>query len=207
MNKECSVRGIQLLWRETDRQESTEGTADGFHFVQFKMFVEETLSIMTLVDRLSEANKFSMVLTYVLSLIGAMKSIKIVLQLLIDKSIVVVSSMRNVHLPKDVKKRIEILDEHLISKHESTLRDVHHHFKKIGVHVGGRDSIAVALAAADVNNDGSGESDNVSVEMVSLSNPLAVASDRKRFSVLEEQLRQQAREIQELKGMVQAMQQ
>ena len=203
MNKECSVRGIQLLWRETDRQESTEGTADGFHFVQFKMFVEETLSIMTLVDRLSEANKFSMVLTYVLSLIGAMKSIKIVLQLLIDKSIVVVSSMRNVHLPKDVKKRIEILDEHLISKHESTLRDVHHHFKKIGVHVGGRDSIA----AADVNNDGSGESDNVSVEMVSLSNPLAVASDRKRFSVLEEQLRQQAREIQELKGMVLAMQQ
>jgi len=203
MNKECSVRGIQLLWRETDRQESTEGTADGFHFVQFKMFVEETLSIMTLVDRLSEANKFSMVLTYVLSLIGAMKSIKIVLQLLIDKSIVVVSSMRNVHLPKDVKKRIEILDEHLISKHESTLRDVHHHFKKIGVHVGGRDSIA----AADVNNDGSGESDNVSVEMVSLSNPLAVASDRKRFSVLEEQLREQAREIQELKGMVLAMQQ
>ena len=202
MNKGCSVRGIQLLWRETDRQESTEGTADGFHFVQFKMFVEETLSIMTLVDRLSEANKFSMVLTYVLSLIGAMKSIKIVLQLLIDKSIVVVSSMRNVHLPKDVKKRIEILDEHLISKHESTLRDVHHHFKKIGVHVGGRDSIA----AADVNNDGSGESDNVSVEMVSLSNPLAVASDRKRFSVLEEQLRQQAREIQELKGMVRAMQ-
>ena len=202
MNKECSVRGIQLLWRETDRQESTEGTADGFHFVQFKMFVEETLSIMTLVDRLSEANKFSMVLTYVLSLIGAMKSIKIVLQLLIDKSIVVVSLMRNVHLPKDVKKRIEILDEHLISKHESTLRDVHHHFKKIGVHVGGRDSIA----AADVNNDGSGESDNVSVEMVSLSNPLAVASDRKRFSVLEEQLRQQAREIQELKGMVRAMQ-
>ena len=202
MNKECSVRGIQLLWRETDRQESTEGTADGFHFVQFKIFVEETLSIMTLVDRLSEANKFSMVLTYVLSLIGAMKSIKIVLQLLIDKSIVVVSSMRNVHLPKDVKKRIEILDEHLISKHESTLRDVHHHFKKIGVHVGGRDSIA----AADVNNDGSGESDNVSVEMVSLSNPLAVASDRKRFSVLEEQLRQQAREIQELKGMVRAMQ-
>ena len=135
-NEQCSIRGMQLLWRETDRKESTEGTLEGFHFVLFKIYVEETLFMMTLIDRLTEADKLSMVMSYVLSLIAAMKIAKILLQLLIDKCIICCSKSQNVHLPKDVKDRIEILDEHLIKKHESTLKEVHSHFKKIGVHVG-----------------------------------------------------------------------
>jgi hypothetical protein len=206
-NEQCSIRGMQLLWRETDRKESTEGTSDGFHFVLFKIYVEETLFMMTMIDRLTEADKLSMVMSYVLSLIAAMKVAKIVLQLLIDKCIVMWSNSQNVHMPKDVRNRIEILDEHLIKKHESTLKDVHSHFKKIGVHVGnGSDTSGsvhggVAVAGADGNeteSDSDGES-NHQIEMVSMENPLKVSNERKRINEMETQIRQQASQINEMK--------
>ena len=205
-NEQCSIRGMQLLWRETDRKESTEGTSDGFHFVLFKIYVEETLFMMTMIDRLTEADKLSMVMSYVLSLIAAMKVAKIVLQLLIDKCIVMWSNSQNVHMPKDVRNRIEILDEHLIKKHESTLKDVHSHFKKIGVHVGnGSDTSGsvhggVAVAGADGNETGSNsDGESTTIEMVSMENPLKVSNERKRINEMETQIRQQASQINEMK--------
>ena len=220
MNEQCSIRGMQLLWRETDRKESTEGTLEGFHFVLFKIYVEETLFEMTLIDRLTEADKLSMVMSYVLSLIAAMKIAKILLQLLIDKCIIFCSKNQNVHLPKDVRDRIEILDEHLIKKHESTLKDVHSHFKKIGVHVGrgsvhggggGGGTATSSVQRVAVRDEVVGESDgqdgqdgqdgtgggdvSVNMEMINMENPLKISNERKKMQKMEKQLRQQASEI------------
>ena len=217
----CLIRGIQLLWRETDRKEVTNGN-NGFYFIQFQIVVQETYFISTYADRLTESNKLSMVLTYVLSLIGAMKAFKIILQLIIDQSIVVFSECSNSHVPKDVQIRKEILDEHKIEKHEKTLGKYHSHFQSMGVDVGHLFGVVAKKKNTEEEEE---EEDVVRVEMVGISkktkkmettetktkkkkitditNPLAAASNRKKILILETTIQEQRMEINELKRLFQ----
>jgi hypothetical protein len=217
MDSTCIVRGVQLLWRETEKTEDQQGTKTGSYFVQFRISVDESVFTMILTNKLTEAEKLSMVLTYFLSLIASIKIIKIVIQLILDKVIVILSDIRNVHVPKDVKRRVAILEEHQIEKHEASLSTYHAHFQSMGLFGIQKED---GNALVEDQND-----DDVAVEMVPMStsspkpgspkpgspkpqnkistvtNPLAVASERKKMMVMEKKIAQQQLEIEELKRM------
>ena len=62
---------------------------------------------------MSLKNQMAQWFTYAMSVIATMKIAKIVLQLIIDKGFVILGETYNQHVPADVQRRINILNETL----------------------------------------------------------------------------------------------
>ena len=106
----CTSAGLRISYRDVKREESSEGTSTGFHFVQFKIIVDEAQFVKRLSLKLTFMSQLSVVASYVLSVIGIMKIIKTFLQLLIDKYFICTAKDIS-DLPEDVRMRTNVLDE------------------------------------------------------------------------------------------------
>jgi len=171
----CLVHGMQLLWRQTNKVETTGGSDSGNHFVQFQIHVEENEYRMTLSNKLTDVNRFSMIITYILSLIGVLKFVKIFIQLIIDKGTVLVYGNYNMHVPHDVADRMAVLEEHLIDHHDNALSMYKQHFETMGggqllgwEDRRGRRPSNKKEKSKDLDGNNSGVETTVDVEMVAV---------------------------------------
>ena len=107
-NCQTTIGGLQLSWKNAQRMEAAnQGTEQGRHYVAMEFEIETTTFLKMLTNKLSVQNQLSVVITYVLSVIGVLKIIKIVLQLMIDFCF----RKSNKKLPEDVQRRTHILEE------------------------------------------------------------------------------------------------
>ena len=111
----CRTSGLRLSWRDVERVESTEGSESGKHFVAFRFAVDGALFQKVLDLKLTPVNQLSMVITYCLTAIAVLTSVKSVLQMLIDKALVKLAQKNGTEPPEDVQRRIRVLDEHAIT--------------------------------------------------------------------------------------------
>ena len=72
----CATGGLQLSWRGVKRVQSTQGSAYGMHYIGFRFLVEEFVFRKNLETKLSFTNRLSVVITYCLTVIGVMNSVK-----------------------------------------------------------------------------------------------------------------------------------
>ena len=112
----CMTGGLQLNWRDAERVQSDQGSETGKHFVSFRFAIEETLFRKVLTLKLTPENQLAMVITYCLSVIATMGTIKTIVQLIIDTLFINKAEKDGVSPPEDVQRRVRVLEEHAITK-------------------------------------------------------------------------------------------
>ena len=115
----CATGGLHLNWRGVNRVQSTQGTESGMHYISFQFQVEETVYRKNLERKQTTTNRLSVVITYCLTVIGLMNSVKSKLQNFIDKVYIYRAKKLGKELPKDIQRRIRVLYEHAITEQQS----------------------------------------------------------------------------------------
>lgn len=112
----CITGGLHLNWRGVNRVQSTEGTESGMHYISFRFLVEETIFYKNLDRKLSTPNRLSVVITYCLTVVGIMHTMKSKLQKIFDKLMIFRAKKLRKEPPEDVQRRIRVLYEHAITE-------------------------------------------------------------------------------------------
>jgi len=112
----CITSGLRLTWRDVARVQSIQGTETGKHYVAFRFAVDETLFSKILDLKLKPANQLSVVITYCLTVIALMTTLKSVLQMVIDRVYLHLAQKNKTEAPEDVQRRQRVLDEHAITR-------------------------------------------------------------------------------------------
>ena len=107
----CMTGGMRMSWRDVVRVQSKEGSKVGKHYISFQFIVEENLYKKVLTLKMQPLTQLSLVITYTLSVIAVMGTIKSMFQLVIDAIYVRLAKKKGTRPPEDVERRIRILDE------------------------------------------------------------------------------------------------
>lgn len=102
----CMTGGLRLSWRSVARVQSTVGSENGKHYVAFRFAVEETLFVKVLDLKLTLQNQLSVVITYCLTVIAVMTTVKSYVGLIIDTVCIKLAKKRNTEPPEDVLRRV-----------------------------------------------------------------------------------------------------
>ena len=102
----CVTGGLRLSWRSVARVQSTVGSENGKHYVAFRFAVEETLYVTVLDLKLTLQNQLSVVITYCLTVIAVMTTVKSYVGLIIDSVCIKLAKNRNTEPPEDVLRRV-----------------------------------------------------------------------------------------------------
>ena len=107
--------GIQLTWTGAKQVESPKGLAEKNHYVAFRFAVAPFVFQVEARDLKDLTTSFITVLTFCLSAMSVMRIVKTFSELELDRFLVWYSEKYNLPIPKDVARRIRILDEHMIT--------------------------------------------------------------------------------------------
>ena len=107
----CMTGGLRMSWRDASRVQSTEGSVDSKHYVSFRFIVEENLYRKVLEFKMDTMTQLGLVITYCLSVIAVLGPIKSSLQMMIDAICIKSAEKKGKDPPKDVLRRINVLEE------------------------------------------------------------------------------------------------
>ena len=190
--KNCKNAGLELFWRGAHREESSiDGTSSGKHYVAVRFDVGEEIYEKKVEDKLSLQNQMAQWFTYAMSVIATMKIAKIVLQLIIDKGFVILGETYNQHVPADVQRRINILNETLGDNGGGAF-DLRDDDEENGNAGGSR-----RTGTRTTGGDGEIYGVELTVPVMNRKNPLAQHTERVLIAELKEQNQQQAGQIQQ----------
>ena len=99
--------GLQISYRDVKKIYTQDGTVNGEHTVKIRLFSTETVFIREILKKLSDITRIGTVLTYTMSVISGFRFIKLGCGHCIDKT----CQKCTKDPPKDVKKRVSILEE------------------------------------------------------------------------------------------------
>ena len=99
--------GVQISARDAKKQESTLGTQDGVHVVRARFVTSESTFLYKVEEKLSVLTQLSTVLTLLISILSSLRTIKLILEKLIDSTYACCCAQ----LPDDIKARRDILHE------------------------------------------------------------------------------------------------
>ena len=133
--------------------------------------------------------------TYAMSVIATMKIAKIVLQLIIDKGFVILGETYNQHVPADVQRRVNILNERKLTKTLSMIRfNNSSDDDEENGNAGGRRTATRTTGGDDGMN---GVELTVPVHAINRKNPLEQHTELVLIAELKEQNQQQAEQNQQ----------
>ena len=99
--------GIQMSYRDSKEVRTFVGTEQGEHTIKVRLFSTETMFILEIIQKLSDLTRIGTVLSLTISAISGLRLIKLSSEHCIDKTCQTCCK----DPPKDVRKRISILEE------------------------------------------------------------------------------------------------
>ena len=99
--------GIKINAHDLHKQESTLGTKDGTHVIRLQFSISESIFLYKIDTKLTLLTQLSTILTLLISVISSLRTIKLFLQHLIDGTYKCCCK----HLPTDIQRRQDILNE------------------------------------------------------------------------------------------------
>ena len=146
--------GIQLDWVGTQREESIDGSSETHHYVAFEFSVGDSVYVTESSQKLDLLTRFSTVLTLLLTVMSAMRFLKIYLEVGIDTYLVKKARKNGRNPPDDVLRRVRVLDEHAITGSGESMRRL--------------SSSAAMLQNVNIDGDDDGPVNSTTIEMRNL---------------------------------------
>lgn len=99
--------GVQINARGLKKQESSLGTHDGKHVIRLEFSTSESIFLYKIDAKLTLITQLSTVLTLLISVLSSLRTVKAILEKMIDSGYTCCCK----HLPTDVQRRQDILNE------------------------------------------------------------------------------------------------